>query len=564
MTSDRAPNQNLGKKNSYANGFNNSSRYTMNNNEIDFVNITDYLPQGIRVIDTGYTVKYINASFARLSGVDTEDAIGQKCYDVFRSRFCHTSECRLARIIKGEKSVQTEIERTTGEGTVIPCMVSAFPMYDKDNNLVGIMESFRDISDKKLLEEQVIEAEERYKAMVDLSSEVGEGIVMLEDINDKEGVIVFASPQFSRLTGYTNDELIGKCFFELVVDDDRQAALERHRRKMKGESLPGHYKTYIIRKDGKYVPVESVSEALEFRDKNVYISYLRDISNQVKAETALKEYKKELETLIEERTSELNAALKREHELGCSEKKLREEYHRELEERVFFIRALVHDLKTPLTAIINSSDLLEDALQDQLLSNVARNIRSSAIALNYRVDELLDLSRSRIGKLSITPDIVDPMSILFEIKEEMSALVEKKGQSLIVKAPESLPQIWVERNRIKQVLYNLVENAIKYNRDKGHITIKVVKKGQYVKFEVKDEGNGIDVKELENIFLPFYRPESDKSRFSGLGLGLALSKTLIEMNGGKIWARNVESGGSIISFTTPLFSADKFFLKAKP
>ena len=270
-----------------------------NGNNLDgFNRIVDYLPQGIRIISTDYTVKYINPSFSKLSGVKLKEAIGRKCYEVFPSPFCNSPQCRLVKILAGEKSVQAEIERTSKKGVIIPCMVSAFPMYDAGNNLVGIMESFRDITDKKVLEEKIEEAEDRYKAIVELSGEVGEGIMMLEDIDNKEGAIVFTSPQCLRITGYTEKELAIKSFFELIDGDERKAALERHRRKMRGKSLPGLYEVSITRKNGTKIPIELTSAVTHYKGNPVNVVYIRDISARKNIESRLEESTNLYQTII--------------------------------------------------------------------------------------------------------------------------------------------------------------------------------------------------------------------------------------------------------------------------
>jgi len=500
----------------------------MNDKEADFPNVTDYLPQGIRVINTDYKVKYINPSFAKLSGVKKEDAIGKKCYDVFPSKFCHTSDCRLVRIIKGEKSVQTETERVSNEGSIIPCMVSAFPMYDEENNLIGIMESFRDISDRKLLEEQVKEAEDRYKAMVELSNEAGEGIMMLEDVDGREGVIVFANSQCSRLTGYTNDELIGEGAFELVADDDRKAALERYRRKMKGESLPGPYEEHIICKDGAWLPVELTGTSTQYRGKTVNVVYMRDISKRKLLEKQLAnerdkansyldiakvmiialdsnykitlinqegcnvleystskaligksvfetyvpiEFRDEVKVILDmvlnghlgpdkwnenpavtkngsyklirwydapivDKSGNIVGILASGHDvtlLRKTEKELldyqqhleglvknrTDSLEREIEQRIFFTRAMVHELKTPLTAILSSSEVLVNELAGSVLLPAASNIYRGGVNLNRRITDLLDLAKSEINVLNVDLRPLDPISLLTSVEKKL-------------------------------------------------------------------------------------------------------------------------------------------------
>ncbi|MDD5486128.1 MAG: PAS domain S-box protein, partial [Dehalococcoidales bacterium] len=254
---------------------------------IDFGNVIDYLPQGVRIIDTNCIVKYINPAFEKLSLAKAADAVGKKCYDVYPSPFCRTPQCRLVKILNGEEPVRAEIERIGPGGSIIPCVVDAFPLHDEKQQLIGIMESFRDITQRRALEDQVKEAEDRYKAIVELSGEVGEGIMMLEDIEDKEGVIVFASAQCFRITGFSNKELLGKSLFDLVHISERAQALERHRAKIQGESLPGLYEITIICKDGSLAPVELTSAVTQYKGNPANVVFLRDISQRKKLENQL-------------------------------------------------------------------------------------------------------------------------------------------------------------------------------------------------------------------------------------------------------------------------------------
>jgi PAS domain S-box-containing protein len=137
--------------------------------------------QGIRIINKDYTIQLINQAFTNISGVSLDDAIGKKCWEVFPSPICHTPNCRLKRVIEGEDLIQEEIERTKPDGQIIPCMVSATTLRDEDGKLSGVIETFTDIMEKVELKRQVKETEERYRALIELGTEAGEAIVMLQD-----------------------------------------------------------------------------------------------------------------------------------------------------------------------------------------------------------------------------------------------------------------------------------------------------------------------------------------------------------------------------------------------
>lgn len=265
----------------------------------DFNNAIDCVNQGIRIIDRNFTVHCINKAFAELSGVSPQEAIGKKCWEVFVSPLCHTTKCRLQRIIDGEKSIQDEIEREKKDGTTTPCVVMAFPLCGQHGELVGIMESFRDNSERRQLQEQIRESEEHYKALIELGNEAGEAIVMLQDIDGREGVQTFVSQHWCRVTDFTKEELLGTSFFDLVKPEDRQASLERHRRKMSGESVPGLFEIRIIRKDGSEVVIELTGAYTTYQGTRANVLYVRDVTERKRTEQQARESEDRYRALVD-------------------------------------------------------------------------------------------------------------------------------------------------------------------------------------------------------------------------------------------------------------------------
>jgi len=261
--------------------------------------VFDTVTHGIRIINKDYTVRFINKTFAELSGISAEEALGRKCYEVFPSSFCHTAECRLARVISGEELVRTETERKTADGTSIPCVISVFPFHGPDGELVGVIETFRDISLRKKMQAELLESEERYGALINLGTEVGEAVVMLQDMDGKEAVQTFVSDEWPRITGYTRDELLGMSFFELVKPAECQDSMKRHRLKISGVALPGLFELTIVRKDGTEMPVELTSAFTNYQGQRANVAYIRDITQRRQAEQALRDSEKLYRTLFE-------------------------------------------------------------------------------------------------------------------------------------------------------------------------------------------------------------------------------------------------------------------------
>jgi signal transduction histidine kinase len=223
-----------------------------------------------------------------------------------------------------------------------------------------------------------------------------------------------------------------------------------------------------------------------------------------------------------------------------------------------FLSIVSHELRTPLTSIQGYSQLLEGRLraahdgESKEMSHL-RVIRSQVGRMRRLVDDLLDVSRiDRRGGVSI--ETVD-----FDLADELREAVgrvrrEYRDRDIALNAPESLG-VHADRDRIEQVLSNLLENAIKYSPDGGPIEVTADRRGGEVEVRVADTGVGIPDEHRENVFERFYQAddEAGRRRFGGLGLGLYISRAIIDAHGGRIWAApNVEAGrGSVFGFRIP-------------
>ena len=252
----------------------------------------------------------------------------------------------------------------------------------------------------------------------------------------------------------------------------------------------------------------------------------------------LNKYAQTLEIQAEERTVELTQKNKHIEE--------------QLNNKMRYTRALVHELKTPLTPLLASSDFLCSELEDKISLRFAKNINEGALNLSKRIDELLDLAKSETGMIDVNPQPVDLKYIVKNIIDHIKPEITKKNLNFNSLIPHSIPIINADEERLRQVILNLLDNAIKYTQIDGHIALKIFEKDAGVVIQIKDTGIGIDEKEMEYLFEPYSRLENGLIRTGGMGLGLFISKTIIELHGGRISVKSQRGIGSSFNVWLPI------------
>ena len=246
------------------------------------------------------------------------------------------------------------------------------------------------------------------------------------------------------------------------------------------------------------------------------------------------------------------------------EKNLRQALQAEINKKIEYTRGLVHELKTPITPIIAATELLLEEIREPPLDALVKSISRSAANLNRRIDELLDVARSEVAMLRIIPGPFNITTLLREVVSEMTPLAMRSSQSLVLEIPPSLPTLEADKDRVRQVLLNLLNNAIKFTPAGGKITLSVQQVGPNLITTVSDTGPGITEEQQKHLFEPYYQIKDGRQQLSGLGLGLSLAKSLVELHGGRIWVESVKNMGSSFSFSLPLISVNGKGTGAKP
>jgi signal transduction histidine kinase/putative methionine-R-sulfoxide reductase with GAF domain len=233
-----------------------------------------------------------------------------------------------------------------------------------------------------------------------------------------------------------------------------------------------------------------------------------------------------------------------------------------------FVSFVSHELKTPMTSIKGFTDLLAAQAVgpvNEAQSNFLSTIRSNVDRMATLVSDLADVSRIESGRMQLDFNAVSLSEVVEEVVRSFRGQVETKEQNLILELPDDLPNAWGDRTRLIQIITNLFSNAHKYSPPGGCILITVYAvqnqwdpegAPQVLHMAVKDEGFGINEEDQEKIFQKFFRSEDQKIRDSaGTGLGLNITKTLVEMQGGKIWFDSQYRQGTTFHFTVPILES---------
>ncbi len=539
---------------------------TLRDSEERYRQLFDSISDAVIVYSSEGRFLDCNATALQRLGYTREEFLRLGAADIVHPDFHQTMKGNQKRIWAGEPTVVESVHRCK-DGRSIPVEVNARRV--EYNGKPAILAVVRDITERKRAEEELRESEDHYRTIFESAP-----VAIFH--STPEGKITSANPAIARIFGYESpDELmavvnksgVAKALYvhpekrppavDIALAQEGWVVFENQYRRKDGNVITGHVLFRAVRNpDGTTSHLEG---------------FIEDITERKRAEEELVKYHEHLEELVEERTGELSKANKQLQQevaerkqaeeklerLYQKETELRQELEEEMKKRVEFTRALAHELKTPLTPMVMSSELLTSELKDETLLRVARNISRGAANLNSRIDELLDLAREEMGMLQIKPERVDVLGLLGEVVEDVAPVPSSRGQSLISKLPPTLPSVRADRVRLRQIVLNLLNNAFKFTPDGGEITLRARQEDGDLVVEVQDTGRGIAEEEQQRLFEPYHRVDADRECMAGLGLGLALCKTLVELHGGRIWVESAPGKGSTFGFSLPLERSSK-------
>jgi PAS domain S-box-containing protein len=421
----------------------------------------------------------------------------------------------MARVWEGEAVERHDTLRLTKDGRRIPVSLGIFPLRDINGRIVGTSSITRDLT--ALRETQ--EALHLRNRALDAASN---GVLITNPLLP-DNPIIDVNPAFTRLTGYARDEVLGRNCRFLQGPDTDAAAVQRLRAAIAAGSDTSE--TLLnYRKDG--TPFWNDLSIAAVRDAAGQLTHFIGVQTDATA-------RKQLEL-------ELVAAL--------------EAAQAGIRTKTLFLAMMSHELRTPLQAVLGYADFLLNAPPGSLTPEQRDDvgfIRQGAGRMVTLIEQLLDLSRMEAGRLDLAAGPVDLETILEQVRQDIAPVVTAKGLELTIDLPASLPPVLGDAVRLRQVLLNLIGNAVKFT-DVGSVRVSAALAAGGVAVAVRDTGIGISEEALPFIFEEFRQVDgSFTRRYGGAGLGLAIARKLAEQMGGSIDVESSLGAGSAFTVWLP-------------
>jgi signal transduction histidine kinase len=317
-----------------------------------------------------------------------------------------------------------------------------------------------------------------------------------------------------------------------------------------------NYETERVAKDGRRVIVDLTRTAIRNEKGEIVGSsaIVRDITARVQAEQAIQQLNLELETKVVERTAQVAAATEELRRRNWELEIANEELKKLDELKSEFVSMVSHELRAPLTNINGSIELLLEgsgACYDPEHRELLQIVGEQSQRLTRLVQGILNVSRIEAGQLVLQPQAFNILGLI----EKVIDVWETRGVANRFERPHAvnLPSVWADRDRTEEILFNLIDNAIKYSSEGAPIRVDAESNGRYLAISVSDRGIGIPEEEMDRIFEKFHRVDrKDAMESYGHGLGLYICRRLVEAQGGQIWVESVVGEGSTFRFSLPL------------
>ena len=470
--------------------------------------------------DLGGCFVYVSPVVEAMTGYAISEVIGRPAIEFVHPDDRERVAAEIQASLRSPSGLRIEHRHIRKDGREI--WVQSRPKLLRDavtGRALGVTDAMRDITDQKLTEQTLMQTKRQFSMLAENSAD------MISRF-DLTGKMSYVSPSSVAVLGYTPDELLGRRTWEFVHRDDKAALADQYQTLLasKEGDASVHTQFRAQRKTGEWVWIEGSPKLIRSDDGSPLevIDVARDI-------TARKELEAEL------------VSARVEAEAGSLAK-------------ADFLANMSHELRTPLNSVIGFSRLI--AAAPELESETRRRAvlaRDASQALLTIVNDILDFSRFESEGVTLSPEPVELNDLVESVADLFRDETEAKDLALKVEVPFGLTQVAVDPLRLRQVLMNLIGNAVKFTA-RGAVAISLSRdaKGRW-KFAVRDTGIGIPHDRQSTIFERFSQADTSVvRRFGGSGLGLTISKSIIEAMSGEIGVFSAEGAGSTFWFTLDL------------
>jgi PAS domain S-box-containing protein len=432
-----------------------------------------------------------------------------------------------ALVFKASRGIEDIYELTyiRKDGSRFPAIVSVTALRDAQNAIIGYLLIGTDNTARKQVEEEQKILDQRLRDQQFYTRSLIESNIDAIMTTDPSGIITDVNKQMEALTGCTRDELIGAPFKNYFTDPERaEAAIKL----VLAEKNVTNYELTASARDGKKTVVSYNATTFYDRDRKLQgvFAAARDVTERKRNELALQETNVELE-------SAKSAAEKA--NLAKSD----------------FLSSMSHELRSPLNAILGFAQLLESTSPLPTASqkeNITQILQAGWHLLKL-INEVLDLAVVESGQVSVSPEPTSLGEVISECKAMMEPQTQQRGIRMTFPQLDIPYYVKADRTRVKQVLINLLSNAIKYNREQGTVEVKcTVTSPERIRISVKDTGAGLPPEKMTQLFQPFNRLGQESSAEEGTGIGLVMSKRLVELMKGVIGVESTVGVGSVFWF----------------
>ena len=521
-----------------------NAEHTLRESEESYRSRIEDALDAICTINTEGIITTLNVAFETMTGWTRDEWLGKPFASIVHpDDLPHVLESFREAFEGGDLRTE-EVRVKSKSGGYITVEIMGRPQV-VDGQLIGLLGIARDINARRKAEEALRESEDKYSTLVELSAD---GIALMQD-----GRIIFSNNRVYEMFEVSESEIIDIGLEDLMSSDmvDMLAAMSESDMQTITSGILGTenggfsahtYQTPIKKRSGDIIWIELHVNPIIYKGKPAQLAFIRDISERKQAEEEIKRKSEELR-LIGEELRELNIGL---------EEKVRErtaEVETLLRQKDDFVNQLGHDLKNPLTPLVTLLPIVERQEQDPKLKEL---VSVSARNANYMKELVIrTLALAKLNSPS-TEFEIEHLYLLTEVDDiiaDKRHILEENGINL---RNQVVGTIIVEADplRLRELLDNLIGNAIKFSIQGTMITIAAKKNARFVTVSVKDTGIGMTETQLEHIFEEFYKGDESRHKLDSSGLGLPICKRIVEKHGGEIWVESPGLGkGTTVFFT---------------